>query len=126
MFYLKPPRHISTLPIASVWTSTMTSGFLPEAPTVKLRRRPGPTRRLRRAPLSLRSMIRPWSWWPVGVVPDTVVSPIGLRHILFAHGASCPMQDLQAKLEKLLMEAEDCALIAKVAPNQRKRELFER
>jgi hypothetical protein len=36
------------------------------------------------------------------------------------------MQDLRAKLEKLLMEAEDCALIAKVAPNQRKRELFER
>jgi len=36
------------------------------------------------------------------------------------------MQYLQATLEKLIMEAEDCALIAKVAPNQRKREMFER
>jgi hypothetical protein len=39
---------------------------------------------------------------------------------------SYPMQDMQAKLEKLLTEAEDCALIAKLAPNERKRELFER
>jgi hypothetical protein len=36
------------------------------------------------------------------------------------------MQDMQAKLEKLLMEAEDCALIAKLASDKRKRELFER
>lgn len=39
---------------------------------------------------------------------------------------SCPMQDRRAKFEKLLIEAEDCALIAKFAPDERKRELFER
>jgi hypothetical protein len=32
----------------------------------------------------------------------------------------------QAKLEKLQAEAEDCARIAKFAPNERKREPFER
>jgi hypothetical protein len=36
------------------------------------------------------------------------------------------MQDLQVKLEKLLTEAEVCALIARHAPDKRKRELFEK
>jgi hypothetical protein len=34
------------------------------------------------------------------------------------------MQDLQSKLEKLLTEAEDCAIIGKLATDQKKRELF--
>jgi hypothetical protein len=34
------------------------------------------------------------------------------------------MQDLQAKLEKLLLEAEDCALISKLADNPTKRAAF--
>jgi hypothetical protein len=37
-----------------------------------------------------------------------------------------PMKDLQAKLEKLLTEAEDCELVAKLATDSKKRELFER
>ena len=32
------------------------------------------------------------------------------------------MEDLQARLEKLLTEAEDCALIGKLATNVRKRD----
>ena len=34
------------------------------------------------------------------------------------------MEDLQARLEKLLTEAEDCALIGKLATDVRKRDLF--
>ena len=34
------------------------------------------------------------------------------------------MQDLQAKLEKLLLEAEDCELIAKLATDIKKRTFF--
>jgi len=34
------------------------------------------------------------------------------------------MQDLQAKLEKLLLEAEDCELIAKLAADMKKRVFF--
>jgi hypothetical protein len=34
------------------------------------------------------------------------------------------MQDLQAKLEKLLLEAEDCTLISKLADNPTKRAAF--
>jgi hypothetical protein len=71
-------------------------------------------------------MIRPWSWWPLGVVPDTVVSPVEVSAYSIRATASCPMQDMQVKLEKLLMEAEDCALIAKLASDKRKRKLFER
>ena len=36
------------------------------------------------------------------------------------------MQDLRDKLEKLLTEAEDCELIARLATDLRKRELFAR
>ena len=36
------------------------------------------------------------------------------------------MEDLQARLEKLLIDAEDCALISKLATDQRKRDLFNR
>ena len=36
------------------------------------------------------------------------------------------MNDLQAKLEKLFAEAEDCELVAKLATDRQKRELFER
>ena len=36
------------------------------------------------------------------------------------------MQDLQARLEKLLTDAEDCALIAKLATDGEKRDLFRR
>jgi hypothetical protein len=36
------------------------------------------------------------------------------------------MEDLHAKLEKLLIEAEDCDLIAKLATGLNKRELFKR
>jgi hypothetical protein len=36
------------------------------------------------------------------------------------------MQDLSAKLEKLLAEAEDCELIAKLATDLKKRALFAR
>ena len=36
------------------------------------------------------------------------------------------MEDLQARLEKLLTDAEDCALIGKLAADVRKRELFNR
>ena len=36
------------------------------------------------------------------------------------------MEDLSAKLEKLLAEAEDCELIAKLATDLKKRELFTR
>ena len=34
------------------------------------------------------------------------------------------MQDLKAKLEKLLIEAEDCELIGRLATDIHKRELF--
>ena len=34
------------------------------------------------------------------------------------------MEDLRAKLEKLLTEAEDCELIGKLATDLKKRELF--
>jgi hypothetical protein len=36
------------------------------------------------------------------------------------------LEDLQARLEKLLIDAEDCALIGKLATNVRKRDLFHR
>lgn len=36
------------------------------------------------------------------------------------------MEDLQARLEKLLTDAEDCALIAKLATDIKKRDLFNR
>jgi hypothetical protein len=36
------------------------------------------------------------------------------------------MQDLRAKLEKLLSEAEDCELIAKLATDLKKRAIFAR
>jgi hypothetical protein len=36
------------------------------------------------------------------------------------------MEDLSAKLEKLLTEAEDCDLIGKLATDPHKRELFEK
>ena len=36
------------------------------------------------------------------------------------------MKDLQPKLEQLLTDAEDCALIGKLATDIRKRELFNR
>lgn len=34
------------------------------------------------------------------------------------------MEDLKAKLEKLRMEAEDCAILGKLAADQEKRDLF--
>jgi hypothetical protein len=36
------------------------------------------------------------------------------------------MEDLSAKLEKLLIEAEDCELIGRLATDVYKRELFKR
>jgi hypothetical protein len=36
------------------------------------------------------------------------------------------VEDLQARLEKLLTEAEDCALIGKLATDVRKRDLFDK
>ena len=36
------------------------------------------------------------------------------------------MEDLQARLKKLLIDAEDCALIGKHATNVKKRDLFNR
>ncbi len=36
------------------------------------------------------------------------------------------MEDLQARLERLLTDAEDCALIGKLATDARKRDLFNR
>ena len=36
------------------------------------------------------------------------------------------MEDLSAKLEKLLMDAEDCDLIGRLASDPNKRELFEK
>ena len=36
------------------------------------------------------------------------------------------MEDLQARLEKLLTDADDCALIGKLATDVRKRDLFNR
>ena len=36
------------------------------------------------------------------------------------------MEDLQARLEKLLIDAEECALIGKLATDVRKRDLFNR
>ena len=36
------------------------------------------------------------------------------------------MEDIQARLEKLLADAEDCALIAKLATDVKKRDLFNR
>lgn len=36
------------------------------------------------------------------------------------------MKDLSAKLEKLLVEAEDCDLIGKLATDPAKRELFKK
>lgn len=36
------------------------------------------------------------------------------------------MEDLQARLERLLTDAEDCALIGKLATDVRKRDLFNR
>lgn len=34
------------------------------------------------------------------------------------------MEDLKAKLEKLRMEAEDCAILGKLAADQQQRDLF--
>ncbi len=34
------------------------------------------------------------------------------------------MEDLKAKLEKLRMEAEDCAILGNLAADQQKRDLF--
>jgi hypothetical protein len=36
------------------------------------------------------------------------------------------MKDLQAKLEKILLEAEDCELIGKLAADPKKRDLFKK
>jgi hypothetical protein len=36
------------------------------------------------------------------------------------------VEDLQARLEKLRKEAEDCALIARLASDVRKRDLFDK
>jgi hypothetical protein len=36
------------------------------------------------------------------------------------------VEDLQKRLEKLLIDAEDCALIARLAPDVKKRDLFNR
>ena len=36
------------------------------------------------------------------------------------------MEDLQARLEKILIDAEDCALIAKLTTDGEKRDLFNR
>jgi hypothetical protein len=36
------------------------------------------------------------------------------------------MEDLNAKLEKLLMDAEDCDLVGRLAADPNKRELFEK
>ena len=36
------------------------------------------------------------------------------------------MEDLRAKLEKLLIEAEDCDLIGRLATDPKKRELFKK
>jgi hypothetical protein len=36
------------------------------------------------------------------------------------------MKDLQAKLEKLLTDAEDCDLIGRLATDKQKRELFKK
>jgi hypothetical protein len=36
------------------------------------------------------------------------------------------VEDLQARLDKLLTDAEDCALIGKLATDVRKRDLFNR
>ena len=36
------------------------------------------------------------------------------------------MEDMRAKLEKLLIEAEDCELISRLATDPRKRELFKK
>jgi hypothetical protein len=36
------------------------------------------------------------------------------------------LEDLQARLEKLLIDAEDCALIAGLAADVKKRDLFNR
>jgi hypothetical protein len=36
------------------------------------------------------------------------------------------LEDLQARLERLLTDAEDCALIGKLATDARKRDLFNR
>jgi hypothetical protein len=37
-----------------------------------------------------------------------------------------PMKDMQAQLEKLRADAEECALISKLATDKQKRELFAR
>jgi hypothetical protein len=36
------------------------------------------------------------------------------------------VEDLQKRLEKLLADAEDCAVIARLAPDVKKRDLFNR
>jgi hypothetical protein len=36
------------------------------------------------------------------------------------------MKDLRAKLEKILLEAEDCELIGKLAADPKKRDLFKK
>jgi hypothetical protein len=38
----------------------------------------------------------------------------------------CALEDLQARLEKLLTDVEDCALIGKLASDVKKRDLFNR
>jgi len=36
------------------------------------------------------------------------------------------MEDLRAKLDRLLMEAEDCDIIGRLATDKQKRELFQK
>ena len=43
-----------------------------------------------------------------------------------AQARSPEMEDLSAKLEKLLIEAEDCDLIGRLATDLNKRELFKK
>ena len=43
-----------------------------------------------------------------------------------AQARSLGMEDLSAKLEKLLIEAEDCDLIGRLATDLNKRELFKK
>ena len=53
----------------------------------------------------------------------------GLRNVwtLRAAGRVVPsMEDMTAKLEKLLTEAEDCEIIGRLATDPNKRELFKR
>jgi hypothetical protein len=77
-----------------------------------------------------------------GYAGTAALVPNGIRHGIYrgkvAHrtdkpeisnfdiGAGQAMEDLKAKLEKLLSDAEDCELIARLAADAQKRELFRR